>query len=380
VQDGVTTQTYDVTVGILNANKLFFASNVFTVVSGTTPTMVDVVINRASSLPGNAGCVLNTADGSAVSPAQYAAQVAAPVSFANGVTQQHVLIPISANAATGSSKTFTVSLASSIAGSTLFGLTSAQIVILPVGTDVAKPVVNVTSPANAAIVVDTDPVSVSGSASDDIGVAKVQVSLDGVTYQDAVLASPNATSTTYTANVTPAPGANTLRVRALDQKGNVSLLVTRPFTHMHTLSVAINGPANSGSVSSGYVPTSKRQLNKTYSIVATPKTGFVFDGWIVNDMARAGVSAAQTEEPSLTFTMRKGLVLVAKFITNPFNPSVAGSYSGLIAQAATADSSRRHPLRLQATPPLLQTMPLLVYAQPRSRAKARYRASCSSMV
>lgn len=330
-QDGVTTKTYNVTVNILSANKLFFASNVFTVVSSTTPTMVDVVINRASSLPGNAGCVLNTTDGSAIAPAQYTAQVGTAVSFADGVTQQHVLIPISANATTTSSKTFTVSLAGPNAGSTLFGLTSAQIVILPVGSDVAKPVVTVSSPTNAAIVVDTDPVPVTGTATDDIGVAKVQVSLDGITYQDATLANPNATSTTYTASVTPAPGANTLRVRALDQKGNISLLVTRPFTHLHTLTVAINGPASSGTVSSGYLPTSKRQLNTAYTILATPKPGFVFDGWTVNDMDGAGVSTAQAELPLLGFKMCKGLVLVAKFIANPFTSAVTGNYSGLIA-------------------------------------------------
>ena len=335
-QDGVTTRTYNVSVNIADANKLFFASNVFTVVCGANPTAVDVVINRASSLPGTAGCVLNSTDGSAIAPAQYNAQAATPVSFADGVTQQHVLIPISANATTTSSKTFTVSLATPNAGSTLFGLTQAQIVILPVGTDVAKPVVNVASPTNAAIVVDSDPVTVTGTATDDIGVAKVQVSLDGITYLDAALANPNATSTTYTGSVTPAPGANTLRVRALDQKGNVSSIVTRPFTHMHTLAVAINGPANSGTVSSGYVPTSKRQLNKTYTILATPKTGFVFDGWTVNDMDGAGVTAAQAEQPLLTFKMVKGLVLVAKFIANPFTSAVTGNYSGLISPSPIA--------------------------------------------
>ncbi len=140
---------------------------------------------------------------------------------------------------------------------------------------------------------------------------------------------------------------------------------------MHTLTVAINGPANSGTVSSGYAPTSKRQLNKAYSILATLKTEFVFDGWTINDMAGAGVSAAQAELPTLSFTMRKGLVLVAKFITNPFNSAVTGS---------SADSSRLHPLRFQAIPPQRRTTPLLVYAMPRSRAQARYRASYSSMV
>lgn len=121
-----------------------------------------------------------------------------------------------------------------------------------------------------------------------------------------------------------------------------SLLVTRPFTHMHTLTVAVNGPANSGTVSSAYAPTSKRQLNKAYSILATLETGFVFDGWTINDMAGAGVSAAQAELPTLSFTMRKGLVLVAKFITNPFNSAVTGSYSGLIAPSPLHRQVRQH--------------------------------------
>ena len=52
-----------------------------------------------------------------------------------------------------------------------------------------------------------------------------------------------------------------------------------------------------------------------------------FDGWLVNNTAGTGITAAKQEFPALTFTFTEGLVLTAKFIPNPFTAALVGSLS-----------------------------------------------------
>ena len=84
------------------------------------------------------------------------------------------------------------------------------------------------------------------------------------------------------------------------------------------LPVTINPPGD-GTVTKSFLPSSKRVYGKSYTIVATPKTGFVFAGWTGSSTASGA---------SLTFTMASGFHLTANFVPDPFGP-VLGTYSGL---------------------------------------------------
>ena len=336
-EDETTTKTYTVNANVPGSGTIAFSSPVYSVLSGASGTMADILINRSGSTAGTVSCTLSSTDGTATAPAHYTAQSSTAVSLTNGVNQTHVMIPVAAGAATTTARAFTITLDNISNGATLGSPSSATVVILPPGaaTDLVKPVTTITAPAISATIVDTVPVVISGTVTDNVAVARVQVSFNNSPYTDAAVSLPGSTATTYTLNVTPAPGLNSFNVRALDCKGNVSATVTRTFTHLRTLTVSVSGPANSGSVTTGFVPTSNRQAGKSYTIVATPKPGFVFDGWTVNNTTNTGITPLKMELPSLSFIMQPGLTLTAKFIVNPFTSAIIGDYSGLFTPSAT---------------------------------------------
>lgn len=331
-EDTVTTKTYTLTANVAGSGTLAFANSVFTVASSAGGSTADIVVQRSGSNEGAITCTLSSTDGSAIAPTHYTAQSSTPVSLANGVTTATISIPITAGATTTTAKAFAITLANINSGATLGSPTTVTVVILPPAsaTELVKPIVAFTAPVNAATIVDTLPVTLSGTATDNVGIAKVQVSADnGLTFTDAIVTSIGGTNVTWTTTITPISGLNTIKARAIDFKGNVSLLAIRTFTHLRTLTVGVSGPANSGIVTTGFMPTSARQVGKSYTIIATPKLGFVFDGWTVNNTTGTGITPLKMELPSLTFIMQPGLTLTAKFMTNPFTASVTGAFSGL---------------------------------------------------
>lgn len=332
-EDQTTTKTYTLNAKVAGSGTLAFASPVFIVNSGASSTNADIVVQRSISTDGAVSCLLSSSDGSATSPAQFTAQSNTAVNLANGVSETHISIPISAGATTTTAKTFTISLSEISSGASFGSPASATVIILPPASaaDAKKPGVTISAPTNNATIVDTQPVTISGSATDNIGIAKVQVSINnGVTFTDATVADIGGTTTAWSLNVVPLNGPNAVKVRALDFKGNVSALAARSFTYLRTLTVGLDGPVNSGGVDAGFMPTSPRQSGKSYTITAKAKAGHVFDGWVVNNMAGTGITPAAAELPKLTFTMQPGLTLTAKFIVNPFTPGVTGDFSGLI--------------------------------------------------
>jgi uncharacterized repeat protein (TIGR02543 family) len=328
-EDG-STKTYTVTV--VKPGILALANTTFTVTSGPVATTADIVIHRTGGSGGTVGGLLSTSSGIAISPAQFTAQTNAPFSLANAQTVQHVLIPIAANATTTTAKTFTVTLSDANGGADLGSPLSAMVIILPpsASADITKPTVTITTPANNSSLNDNTPVIITGIAKDNIAVSKVEVSLDnGISFNEAVLTAPETGSTNYSFAMTPVTGLNAIQVRSIDFKGNISTVIAASFTQLRTLTVAVNGPANSGTATAGFAPTSSRQVGKSYSITATPKTGFVFNGWTANDFTGTGISIVAAELPVLTFTMQENLALTAKFIYNPFTTALVGTFNGL---------------------------------------------------
>ena len=319
--NGLNTKTYTLNV---TRPALQFASNLFTVSSSPAGALADIVVNRTGVPVGAVSCVLNSTPGTALAPAQYTAQVNTAVNFTAADTVQHVMIPITANATTTTARVFTVTLSSPGAGIQLGTPITATVVILPPNglTETVKPVVTIVAPAANALLNEVPTALITGKVTDNVGVARVQVSTDkGANFNDATLSAVGTPSTNFSFSMTPVTGLNTVQVRATDYKGNVSVVVSRSFTQLRTLTVAISG---SGSVTSGFVPNSFRQVGKIVSITATPAAGKVFDGW-----TGANVSTDAAELPSLSFVMQPNLSITAHFITNPFVPAVIGTFNGL---------------------------------------------------
>ena len=79
--------------------------------------------------------------------------------------------------------------------------------------DATLPTITITSPTNNMEVSSTI-VTVTGTAEDNVAVAKVEVSTDGVTWTTA------SGTTAWSADVTLHVGSNTIYVRATDTSGN----------------------------------------------------------------------------------------------------------------------------------------------------------------
>lgn len=327
--DGITTKTYN--VNVLKPGTLFLASATFTVISGSNATVADIVIQRTGGT-GVARGTLSTSDGSAVAPTHYSAQTATAVNWAKDQTLANVSIPIPARAATTTARTFTVTLSAAGSGATLGTLTSALVILLPPAgvTDSTKPTLTLTAPAKNALINDNTPVSLIGTAKDNIGLKQVQISLNGgVTFTDVAMNVPGAAVTNFSIPLTPLTGVNTLQIKAVDFKGNTTL-VTHLFTQLRTLTVSIDGAADSGTLTTGFAPNSQRQVGKSYTITATPKPGYVFNGWVANDATGTGITPVSSEWPALTFTFTEGLELTARFIANPFTSTLVGTFNGLV--------------------------------------------------
>jgi len=271
------------------------------------------------------------------------------VHFAAGETLKTVPVTILADAATKEpNEDFTLTLSGPTNGATL-GTPNPCTVRIIDAYDVTSPsAVAFTAPAaNAVILESAGPnVPVTGTAKDDKGVAKVQVSLNGSAFTDAVLTlSTDGKSTTFATAVSARIGLNTITARTIDTRGRLSATTTRSFTYQvdRPLTVQINGPANSGTVSTGFMPSSTRKAGTVYAITATAKPGFVFNGWSAFGTASTGITSASSELPTLAFTMQTNLgTLVANFIANPFTstPNLIGTFNGLVTPTgATATSN-----------------------------------------
>lgn len=314
--------------------RLSFAESLYVVAGGPSVPPVDIVVQRTGGTRGSIGCLINTEDGSALSPTHYTGQTNIPISYEDGIDgEQHISIPIMPTTDASKVRTFKVTLSSPSADTHLVTASSATVVILPPAafTEKTRPTVTIAAPLKNALVSDKPIFKIHGTAKDNLGVKQVQVSLDGGdTFAEAQLTATGSAFTAYTFAMTPISGINHVQVRAIDFNGNASDWVRRSFTQLRTLKVNSSIPLSYRTLTAGFAPKSQRQVGKSYTVTATPKYDFVFNGWKVNDATGTGITPASAELRTLTFTFTEGLELSAYFITNPFTSSLVGTFNGLV--------------------------------------------------
>jgi hypothetical protein len=209
--------------------------------------------------------------------------------------------------------------------------------------DTLPPTVAITTPAASANVDPGGVISLTGTATDNKGVAAINVTFNGASVGPATREKPSATSTTFRLNLGPAQvlnGLNTVTVQAVDIAGRTSSTVTRTFKVLRPLLVGISGH---GSVTTGFAPKSYREVGKPYTITATAGTGALFTGWTIlsgHSAAQLGLSATALEKNTITFIHRdvngsQSLALMANFAPNPYTATVAGTYNGGIVASST---------------------------------------------
>lgn len=363
-QDGSTRKTYriDVTANIprievhLGATPLvdasptrvdlgdaglgFFTERTFTLKNtGLVPLTVQPVTKGGTD--GNVGFTIAASGGSASAGSDYTPPIAAQT-ILHSVNSKSVPITIHPAGASEPNETFTVTLTSATGGATLGAVKTVSVRIIDALDDADPFLPVVTSPALNALV-NSDQANAllftaSGTARDNKGVARVQVELNGTGFEDATLTAPGALNTSWTHVFLPVAGPNTLTVQSTDTLGRTSQTVTRSFRGACPLEVSVEDNSM-GSVTSSYLGKTFREVGKSYTLTATPKSGHVFYGWIVGGVSPedAGLTQGALEMTNLTFVHREGLTLMATFVPNPFG-AAAGTYNGLIRTEGGASS------------------------------------------
>lgn len=284
------------------------------------------------------------------------------VSFPIGVTSVNVPIEIEDDGIAEMNHTFTAKLSAPLVGGTLGTPNTVPVTIVDTTSAGDASVPNapvVTTPAlNTLVSVDgTGKVTITGTATDPQGVKSLQarfVTTPPATFTPATLGTPGGTTTSYTVLLTPPlGGTNTVEVTATNYADQSSAPVFRGFRVAVPLVVSVSG---SGSVTTGYLGSTMREVAKSYTIKATPVTavapGHIFTGWTLGgvdtaaagtpsfsnaspaSLARLGIPAVALTKPDLTFIFRQGLILTANFTANPFW-SLAGTYNGLIEASSS---------------------------------------------
>lgn len=162
---------------------------------------------------------------------------------------------------------------------------------------------------------------VTGAASDSKGVAEVWCQHNTGPWMLA-----NGTNR-WSVTLTPVFGTNTLSAYAVDTSGNYSKISTVRFVKLATDVLPIIRMGN-GRMSPDLngLPL---VVNKTYSTIATPVTGYLFS----NCVATHGLNGPvlwTTNKPAIQFTMASNLVLVVNFAPNPYLAR-KGDYTGLFS-------------------------------------------------
>lgn len=200
-----------------------------------------------------------------------------------------------------------------------------------------RPVVTVTAPIPRPNLI-ADAVRLAGSATSERGIQRVEYSLNGNHWRPMTLtAVPGAGSGTVTFITILEDlrgliaGTNRLLVRAVDSDGTASRIVTTVLAlrQFSELTVGVEGL---GSVSPGFLGSTRREIGRAYTIVAAPARGQIFQGWKIDDFI-------VSSEPAYGFSMFRGLALKAAFIPNPF-PALAGRYVAALGFDMDQNSAR----------------------------------------
>lgn len=166
--------------------------------------------------------------------------------------------------------------------------------------DILNPVLTVSSPVTGVRLTNAL-VTVVGKATDNSGAADVLIRLNSGSWMtNNVLLS----TTNWTVGLTLQPGANVVQAYACDAAGNSSLTSSVVYTYLvyGTLSIQTNGV---GTVKRA--PATAVEIGQTYTLTATPGTGYGFVNW-------AGEVTGTNKV--VTFKMTSNATVVANFADN----------------------------------------------------------------
>lgn len=170
--------------------------------------------------------------------------------------------------------------------------------------DDTPPSVTITNPAPGQIS-SNGVFTVSGNASDNLGLSSIWVQLNGGAWTAAT------GTTNWSSDLTLAKGTNFVRVYAEDFAGNVSS--TNEVDIFYVVSAPLTVQVIGGGTVTPDLNGALLEIGRTYSITAQPTPGCDFINW---------TGSLTNNSATLTFVMASNLTFTANF-TDPVAPTVA---------------------------------------------------------
>lgn len=335
------TASHTTAIQATGASQIFFSKADYEAPEETYEAVI--TLRRTGDRSSEASCRVRSRDDSARAPGDYGA-LDEYITFAPGESERVVIVGVSNDDRDEPHERFSLRL-SEVTGAASLGLPAVASVRL-LEADRSIPTVVLNTPSAAARVVAST-VTLRGKASDDKGLGRVEVAVNGAAFAPVALElRDDERQGSFQLAIPAVAGENSVRVRAVDARGLVSNEVLRRFTHapLRPLQLTLV-PSFAGTVSlSPEADLSSLEVGRRYTLRAKARPGFLWDRWISDGQSHAA--------PDYTFTMREGLVITATFATSPFAASNTGTYIAHIRHAAstTPQQDRHGQLALTLTP------------------------------
>lgn len=168
--------------------------------------------------------------------------------------------------------------------------------------DVQAPTIKITAPTSGQRFTNTS-CYVSGTATDNVGVAAVFYRLNGSSW------SLTTGTNNWSALVGLMAGTNSLSVYAVDTSGNSSPTNAVNFQYVVTSKLDITA-TGLGTLSPNY-SNSLLEIGRSYNITATPASGFICTNWTISTNWIGGVT---TKSATVQFMMASNLTLQVDFV------------------------------------------------------------------
>jgi len=196
-------------------------------------------------------------------------------------------------------------------------------------SDTTPPTVALTTPALNTTITN-DSITVSGTASDNVGVDSVDVILN---HERLFTFAGSANWSGTVTNIQP--GTNTVTVVSLDASANESKPIFRNFFYrvQRTLPLEVQGQGTVTGLTNGQTI----DIGRNYTLVAKPAPGYLFKGW--EGQFFIVTPSGDPSEPTLIFYARTNTSIKAVFVPNPFIPT-KGLYNGLFSENGTVHNDR----------------------------------------
>lgn len=216
------------TINVISAGGVSFSAVTYQgVESASGDSTVTVTVSRSGGQTGAASVDVAVTGGSASAGVDFALpSTPVTLSWADGESGARSFdVTIKSDAVAEGDESVLFALQNAVVGIAIVSPSAATLTILDV--DSIAPVLTLSGPkVNAKLTAGS--VDFSGTATDNQGVARVEISLNGGAAQSVVSATAT-TNFNWSLTLTPEQGINTAQVTAFDLQGNASASITRSF-------------------------------------------------------------------------------------------------------------------------------------------------------